>query len=215
MADSSYEERRGLTFAQAEGVEPLPSQLKRTEVTRKLAALVWAVLHREITADVYRSSLTGQPYVVGRWEAILRDYHVFSQHRPIDEFSSDLSNTIESIKSVVFSGNYIAFYEFIQFVVRHDHCTIDFIDKVTECLQDAHAPFTLVDRHTFMPLASPEETEAVTRAFADTATTRLAAARAHLRTAAEALTIGQYTDGIRESIHAVESVARTLLLPDR
>ena len=131
MADSSYEQRRGFTFAQAEGVEPLPSQLKRTEVTSKLAALVWAVLHREFTADVYTSSLTGHMYVKGRWEAILRDYHVFSQHRPIDEFSSDLHNTIKSIKSVVFSGNYIAFYEFIQFVIRHNHCTIDFIDKVT------------------------------------------------------------------------------------
>ena len=173
MAHSSYEERRGLTFAQAEGVEPLPSQLKRTEVPRKLSALVWVVLHRETTAHVYTSSLTGDRYVDGRWEAILRDYHVFSQHRPIDEFSSRVSGIIETFKSVVYSGDYILFYEFLQFVVRHDHCTPDFVDEITECLQVAHAPFTLVGQ-TLMPVGSQEETAAVTRAFADTTTTRLA-----------------------------------------
>jgi hypothetical protein len=39
-------------------------------------------------------------------------------------------------------------------------------------------------------------------------------ARAHLRKAAEELTAGRYPDSIRESIHSIESVARTLE-PDR
>jgi hypothetical protein len=52
--------------------------------------------------------------------------------------------------------------------------------------------------------------ETLKRAFADLAATEFHGARAHLRNAAEELTTGRYADSIRESIHAVESVARTL-----
>jgi hypothetical protein len=40
---SEYEDRKGLTFEQAEGAEPLPSQLKLREVSRELRARLWAV----------------------------------------------------------------------------------------------------------------------------------------------------------------------------
>lgn len=59
-------------------------------------------------------------------------------------------------------------------------------------------------------LRQEEEVAAAVRAFEDTSVDGLKGAQAHLRAAAEALTIGQYTDSIRESIHAVESVARVL-----
>jgi hypothetical protein len=40
-------------------------------------------------------------------------------------------------------------------------------------------------------------------------------ARAHLRDAGTALTVGDYTSSVRESIHAVESVARSLWPSDK
>jgi hypothetical protein len=48
------------------------------------------------------------------------------------------------------------------------------------------------------------------RTFVDLAASEFNGARAHLRKAAEELAAGRYADSVRESIHAVESVARLL-----
>lgn len=58
--------------------------------------------------------------------------------------------------------------------------------------------------------SSPINTLGIERAFADVASKEFHGARAHLRAAAEHLTAGHSSDCIRESIHAVESVARSL-----
>ena len=42
----SYEERRGLTFRQAEGAEALPSQLQRDQLTPRLRAKLWSFIYR-------------------------------------------------------------------------------------------------------------------------------------------------------------------------
>jgi len=59
-------------------------------------------------------------------------------------------------------------------------------------------------------VSSPQEGEALERAFAELAKHELNGAREHLRLAAEHLTLGKDADSIRESINAVESVARIL-----
>ncbi|HTG07978.1 MAG TPA: hypothetical protein VK635_28520 [Bradyrhizobium sp.] len=48
------------------------------------------------------------------------------------------------------------------------------------------------------------------KAFADLDASEFHGARAHLRNAASHLTAGNFADSVRESIHAVESVSRTL-----
>jgi hypothetical protein len=47
MADDEIQRRKELTFAQAEGVEPLPTQLKRTEVSKQLRAVLWNYIYQE------------------------------------------------------------------------------------------------------------------------------------------------------------------------
>ena len=46
---SEYEDRKRLTFEQAEGAEPLPSQLKLKEVSNELRALLWNIFFRELS----------------------------------------------------------------------------------------------------------------------------------------------------------------------
>jgi hypothetical protein len=73
-----------------------------------------------------------------------------------------------------------------------------------------HAAYRVVDGNTIAPVGSEAELEAVKRAFADLAATEFHGARKHLRTAAEELTTGKYSDSLRESIHAVESIVSVL-----
>jgi hypothetical protein len=45
---SEYEDRKRLTFEQAEGAEPLPAQLKLREVSQELRARLWQIFHQEL-----------------------------------------------------------------------------------------------------------------------------------------------------------------------
>ncbi len=63
---------------------------------------------------------------------------------------------------------------------------------------------------TIIPRTSPEEVAAIGRALQQTETETFRGARQHLVSASSHVVEGNYHDAIRESIHAVESVARTL-----
>jgi hypothetical protein len=210
--DDSYRTRRVLTFAQAEGTEALPSQLKRTEISSQLASSIWAVLHEEIqTCNV--TNYFGDNIVVNAWENILSDYHVRRLYLPIDEFDNLIegsSGVLGRVKKIIYSGSYVEFYDFLQFVLRHKNCSSEFAADISYCLESAHAGYRLVNGDTFIPLTTEEEARAVESAFNDVLNAEIGGANRHLRNAADCLTKGNYTDCIRESIHAVESVARTL-----
>jgi hypothetical protein len=81
---------------------------------------------------------------------------------------------------------------------------------VDEALRASRAAYALFDRDTIIPVGSDTERETLTRAFADVAASEFHGARAHLRNAGSELTAGNYAASIRESIHAVEAVARVL-----
>ena len=46
--DDPYADRKALTFEQAEGIVPLPTQLLPKEVSQELSALLWAVVHANL-----------------------------------------------------------------------------------------------------------------------------------------------------------------------
>lgn len=61
-----------------------------------------------------------------------------------------------------------------------------------------------------MPAATPEQGEAIRDSFETLAEAGFDGARAHLRNAGQAINAGDFAGSVRESITAVESVARTL-----
>jgi hypothetical protein len=83
-------------------------------------------------------------------------------------------------------------------------------ERINRELATAGAAYHVVDGDTIAPIGSEVERETIMRTFVDLAASEFNGARAHLRKAAEELTAGRYADSVRESIHAVESVARLL-----
>lgn len=67
-----------------------------------------------------------------------------------------------------------------------------------------------MDGDTIVPFATPEEGAAVAQALQALGETDMKGAKAHLKAAATACSEGKFADSVRESIHAVESVARML-----
>ncbi len=201
--------RTKLTFSQAEGLECLPQPLQLGQLSPELRSFLWAVVHGSL--DDTAEWGTYKKNIGGAWEGILKSWHVSRKYLPIDEFSYDFGTQVESLKQLVFRGEYNDVFDFIQHVLRHPSVPKDFYEAIESVLEKARAAYTVIDEGpTIVPVASKEERDAVNQAFTDLAATGLEGARKHLRLSAEALTGGAYSDSVRESIHAVESVARRL-----
>ena len=66
------------------------------------------------------------------------------------------------------------------------------------------------DGLTIIPVAIPEQKESVEKSFQVLASGPFDGARTHFRDSAQYVNAGNYAGSVRESIHAVESVARRL-----
>jgi AbiJ N-terminal domain 4 len=203
-SDEPYADRKRLTFEQAEGVEPLPSQLRPKEISQELSALLWAMVYDSIVKTSDRRSLGIN------WSQLLFDYHVSREHRPADEYTNDGIPAIQKLKGIMLSRNYVQVFGFLQFVIRHRECPLGFQERLNFTLTEGRAAYRILDKDTIVPIGSEVELQTLERAFVDLSESEFQGARAHLREAGAALTAADYSASIRESIHAVESVARTL-----
>jgi AbiJ N-terminal domain 4 len=205
----NIDERRKLSFEQAEGVEPLPTQLQLREVSPQLRSALWdrfyTYLRKAIHHVDYGSDSMDEP-----WSTILKDEHVYRQHRMADDFPSTAKVLIKNTRDVFENGNYIAIFGWLEFVLKHYVCPHGVADDVESILRHCRAAYRVIDKKVICPIASDTEHATITKAFADLSSTQFNGARTHLRNAASHLTAGHYADSVRESIHAVEAVGRTL-----
>ena len=210
MTDDPYTDRKHLTFEQAEGVAPLPSQLQLKEISAKLRAVLWRIVYDNLIEGLAHNSMGRSAYFSDEWERILYDKHVFYDHKMADEFENRAWNLIEDLKPIFDKGDYISIFGFLQFILRHPSCPYQFDERIGGALIYSKAAYRVLDGNTIIPVSSDTESATLERAFADLAVTEFQGARSHLRGAGEQLTAGKYADSVRESIHAVESVARVL-----
>jgi hypothetical protein len=209
MSEDPFRDRRRLTFEQAEGIEPLPTQLQPKEMPVELRAILWHVVHESLDNDIHSSDF-GYRVLRETWRTILYDKHILRDHLMADEFDNDAKKLIATVKRIFEKGGYAEILGFVQFVLRHPKCPYRFPDQIDNALQLGHAAYRVLDKDTIIPISSETERATLEHAFADLATREFRGARSHLRCAGSELTGGNFASSVRESIHAVESVARTL-----
>ena len=209
MSDDDIQNRKKLSFEQAEGVEPLPSQLQLREVSPQLRALLWERIHRYLNeATEFRDYDTN--YIGDPWGTILKHEYVLRQHKMADDFDNDPKRVIAKIRKIFESGDYVAIFGWLEFVLKHSACPHDFAKQIEGILRFCRAAYRVIDGKVICPISSDTEHSTVVKAFADLSSTQFNGARSHLRNAASHLTAGTYADSVRDSIHAVEAVGRTL-----
>jgi hypothetical protein len=207
MNDDEIARRRRLTFAQAEGRAPLPSQLKRTDVTPELRAVLWRFIHDEIT----RATTSGGfgSYVGSAWGKILRNVHVLHYHRFTDDFSAAIGDVLTSVRTVFEKGDYLEMYGWLQFVLQHQP-PLNFANQLQARLKYCRTPYRIVGGDVLCPVGSDLDAVIIDRAIQDVTASSLSGAREHMKTAVAEVTAGHFADSVRESIHSVESVVRVL-----
>lgn len=203
-------DRHNVSFEVAEGLEPLPSPLALKEISPELRAHLWRALHDTIEEDgTYRSSYD-RPVVTEGWRQTLQHIHVAVAFKAIDEFDPDWKREqLPFLKSIVMESEYGAVFGLLQHILRHKQRP-RLAERIQLALERSRAAYTLVDGRTFFPVSNPEEAATLSSALAGLKAAELYGARTHLLKAGELATAGDDAGSIRESIHAVESVARLL-----
>lgn len=110
---SDCEDRKRQTFEQAEGAEPLPTQLRSGELSSELRALLWDLFF-EVTG------LGDERFLSPPWERLLYRFHVEREHRPADDFTNKAAVHSKKLKALFFGGNYTGIFGFVQWILRQD-----------------------------------------------------------------------------------------------
>ena len=151
--------RRNLTFDKPEGHEPLPQQLKLRQVSRKVRAQLWRLLHdsmcEQLRATTSRAS-----------GAASSSTGTSTSNSACPTSSMPSSGPRPCRKRMIRKGEYHKVFGFLVFVWA-SRCPIDWQD-VQDILEECRAAYRVVDDgFTIMPIASPEDGKTIARAFAD------------------------------------------------
>ena len=207
MVDGKELEPRELTFSQAQGYEEIPGTLALEKVDYEARLKLWNLLY--ISAWVDTMAKFGYWSTNPQWVPILETPHTDFFRRPIDDLDTSPSGYKGAILDVL---PFYKLFDLLQIIMRHQNCPGKFIADVVKLFDECRLAY-VVDTNgpaTILPAVTEREGQAIVGALHELHEAGLTGAGTHLRNAGELLNQGDWPGSIRESIHAVESVARQL-----
>ncbi len=213
MTDSEGLDPRKHTFSQAQGYEPIPGPLSLEELSQEARRKLWDLL---LFAACERSDGRWFWNWDTDWRSIFHMLHRELLGQPRDAFPASVSTVVQVYRELIL--NDLAFhkvFDLFQMIMRHPLCPVDFTLGVAAVFKECRLAY-IVDIEqpvTILPAVTPQEGESIMGAINELRQAGLSGAGVHLRTAGELINDGDWPGAVRESINAVESVAR-LLAPD-
>lgn len=206
---------RNLSFSQAQGYECLPNQLKLEELPESARTRLWNLFHNSMKFMPF-SHVECQVSAT-LWRDILLDLHCYYFAKPIEsEFHKRQIYYEEAVNiaymPIFLRAKFNKVFDLLTAIMRNEKCPQDYINEVSKIFSSTSlAYFVVTDVPvTILPQATEQEGESIINAFSDVDTLGFNGAKSHLRNAGEAINRHGWADSIRESISAVESVARQL-----
>jgi hypothetical protein len=207
--NAAHVSREGLTFAQAEGGEPLPTQLELKQISPELSAVLWAFVHDSIDRSfTYSRAYGGGPWLSDPWKTILRVWWILRLHKNVDELP-DANGFMAIVKSRLTSRDYVQIFDFLQFVLQRPECPQGFDKTIEMALVRSRASYRVLG-NLIVPISSEEQAVALRRDLAIAASSTSKGPTTHLRSASISLSAGKWAEAVRESMHAVEAAAKSV-----
>ena len=209
----THRDPRELTFSQAQGHEELPGPLQLEELPSEARTHIWNVFYLFIDATK-GSAYPDFPdvWVAGGWEEILHAKHLWHDNLPLDEWDNSFEHHRTSLRRSIETLTFNQVFDLTQFVLRHPKCPPGFIDEMKRAFALSRLAYTIDEAEppTIIPAVTDVEGRTVVESMQTLRRAGLDGSAAHLRKAAECINGNDWAGSIRESIHAVESVARQL-----
>lgn len=207
--DSELARRKALTFEQAEGLAELPRQLRPDELPNSIRGELLVVFIDYMRSSCEVEFLYETKYLSPAWVSAIRSIYIEKYGQISAEFDRKFSTQAQFLENLFKKEKPHSVLGVIQRLLRSldDYYLAGAVEKI---LEERCCAYRLIDGDTLMPVGSPEEAQVVNRALADVAQPGFGGANRHLKNAGGALSEGNFADSIRESVHAVESVLRTL-----
>jgi len=192
-------------FSERIGITPVDTTLQTQGMNDALRNSLWNVL------DIYIWSRKGFKYSL--YGSDLGDIDLFSRRlwfnyfkKPIDSRSRYPDKILDSIRKYFFDAEWYEAYDFLEYVISFQR-TPRLSSAINSILERELAGYRYIEE-TFVPVTDKQEVEALQKALAEGP---FSGVQAHLKQAMEHLSRRKnpdYRNSIKESISAVESMAR-------
>lgn len=203
-----------LTFSQRYGYEPIPAPLELRQISKDVRIRLWDLLcqymdrHWNVMSEyifpVLHRDFLGRP---------ADDFGVYFDQNRFRNVSGVASYIDENYRQLFLDYSpFNKVFDVLEIVMRHPKCPESFIEGVAEIFEECQMAY-VVDTNqppTIMPAATKEEGEAIVNAMIKLRDVGLDGAETHLRNAGACINQRDWAGSVRESINAVESVARRL-----
>ena len=204
-----------LSFSQAQGYEETPGPFRLEELPNDARTGIWNLIFDYIQRSQTTGGLDvldGGPWIRGAWREILLAKHRHFEHRPADDWNPEFSRIRKELREYIEKQPFNQVFDLIQFVLRQRACPPSFAARMRNLFTQYRLAYAIVAAPlpTIVPAVTPEEGSAVVDAFRTLRQAGLNGSATHLAAAAENINAGDWAGSARESIHAVESVARQL-----
>ena len=202
---------RKLTFSQAQGYEEIPGPLKLEELPRQARTHIWNVFYHHLDQSTETRRL-GTRWISGIWQEILRAKHMFFDNLPLDEWSADFGPIARKLRGDIERMPFNKVFDLLQFVFRHPKCPPAFIGMMMYVFAECRLAYNIDEGQpaTIIPSSTEEEGNTIIQSLKTLREAGLRGSAEHLRRASECINENDWPGSIRESIHAVESVARQI-----
>ncbi len=199
-----------LSFSQAQGYEEVPETLKLEELNKRARTQIWNLLfsHMEQSTEVGMHNR----YISGTWRDILKSTHALYDNRALDDWNERFSAICSNLRNHIENDPFNLVFDRLQFILRVKNCPMQFIRGLKRVFAACGLAYTIDESSppTIFPVATPEEGMALLESMQILCQAGLAGSSSHLRNAANNINQQDWAGGVRESIHAVESVARKI-----
>ena len=151
--------------------------------------------------------------LLGRvWARILTAKHSIHDKLPLDEWKRLLKYNQRQLRQSIETLPFNEVFDMIQFVLRRPECPQKFVDGMKDAFASSRLAYAIDDGPppTIIPSVTVEEGNTILESMQTLREAGLGGSAAQLRKAAECINGQDWAGSIRESIHAVESVARQL-----
>lgn len=192
-----------LSFSQAFGYSAVPQILQMGSLPPRVREEIWHFL---------QEFSIGGPYWKDIWYPIFRSAHseFFGNAGNLD--MSNISNLKDEYKTFLLCAPFNEVFDLLVFLMRSKHCPRPFISRIGDIFQKNNLAYELTGSElpTICPAATPQEGEAIREALQTLRYPDFSGALKHLEEAVLCANKSDWVGSIRESIHAVESVARDI-----